>query len=52
MLTHTIFIFKPGNFILFILVEDYLMPDWFEARLVATMILLAADVEEMTHEYK
>ncbi|XP_077202094.1 tRNA (guanosine(18)-2'-O)-methyltransferase TARBP1 isoform X4 [Paroedura picta] len=31
--------------------EDCPMPDWFEARLVATMILLAADVEEMTCEY-
>nr|XP_056709163.1 probable methyltransferase TARBP1 isoform X2 [Euleptes europaea] len=31
--------------------EDCLMPDWFEAKLVATMILLAADVEEMTREY-
>ncbi|KAL8185878.1 UNVERIFIED_CONTAM: Tar (HIV-1) RNA binding protein 1 [Gekko kuhli] len=28
------------------------MPDWFEARLVATIILLAADVEEMTRENK
>uniref|UniRef100_A0A674K605 tRNA (guanosine(18)-2'-O)-methyltransferase TARBP1 n=1 Tax=Terrapene triunguis TaxID=2587831 RepID=A0A674K605_9SAUR len=43
------------------LVEDYLkapaskrencfMPDWFEAKLVATMILLAADVEEMKNK--
>ncbi|XP_060099002.1 probable methyltransferase TARBP1 isoform X2 [Heteronotia binoei] len=31
--------------------NDCLMPDWFEARLVAIMILLAADVEEMTYEY-
>ncbi|XP_054828884.1 probable methyltransferase TARBP1 [Eublepharis macularius] len=30
--------------------EDCFVPDWFEAKLVATMILLAADVEEMTHE--
>nr|XP_025039886.1 probable methyltransferase TARBP1 [Pelodiscus sinensis] len=44
------------------LVEDYLktpaskrencfMPDWFEAKLVATMIVLAADVEEMKNKY-
>ncbi|KAM9155886.1 putative methyltransferase TARBP1 isoform 2-T2 [Pangshura tecta] len=44
------------------LVEDYLkapastrencfMPDWFEAKLVATMILLAADVEEMKNKH-
>uniref|UniRef100_A0A670HPX0 tRNA (guanosine(18)-2'-O)-methyltransferase TARBP1 n=2 Tax=Podarcis muralis TaxID=64176 RepID=A0A670HPX0_PODMU len=31
--------------------EDCLMPDWFEAKLVATMILLTADVEEMKHVY-
>ncbi|XP_061480500.1 probable methyltransferase TARBP1 isoform X2 [Rhineura floridana] len=31
--------------------EDCLMPDWFEAKLVATMVLLAADVEEIKHEY-
>ncbi|XP_044307342.1 probable methyltransferase TARBP1 [Varanus komodoensis] len=31
--------------------EDCLMPDGFEAKLVAAMILLAADVEEMRHEY-
>nr|XP_032630889.1 probable methyltransferase TARBP1 [Chelonoidis abingdonii] len=44
------------------LVEDYLkvpastrencfMPDWFEAKLIATMILLAADVEEMKNKH-
>ncbi|XP_073194225.1 probable methyltransferase TARBP1 isoform X6 [Lepidochelys kempii] len=44
------------------LVEDYLkaptskrencfMPDWFEAKLVATMILLAADVEEVKNKH-
>ncbi|XP_014379351.1 probable methyltransferase TARBP1 isoform X1 [Alligator sinensis] len=44
------------------LVEDYLktppsgrescfMPDWFEAKLVATVILLAADVEEMKNKH-
>uniref|UniRef100_A0A7M4FFR7 TAR (HIV-1) RNA binding protein 1 n=1 Tax=Crocodylus porosus TaxID=8502 RepID=A0A7M4FFR7_CROPO len=44
------------------LVEDYLktppserescfMPDWFEAKLVATMILLAADVEELKNKH-
>ncbi|XP_066473038.1 probable methyltransferase TARBP1 isoform X2 [Tiliqua scincoides] len=31
--------------------RDCLMPDWFEGRLVATMVLLAADVEEMMHEH-
>ncbi|XP_062980444.1 probable methyltransferase TARBP1 [Elgaria multicarinata webbii] len=31
--------------------EDCLMPDRFEAKLVATMILLAADVEEMKHKF-
>ncbi|XP_053155411.1 probable methyltransferase TARBP1 isoform X2 [Hemicordylus capensis] len=30
--------------------HDCLMPDWLEAKLVATMILLAADVEEMKHK--
>ncbi|NXG28118.1 TARB1 methyltransferase, partial [Dromaius novaehollandiae] len=31
--------------------ENCFMPDWFEAKLVATMILLAADVEEMKNKY-
>ncbi|KAM6460808.1 putative methyltransferase TARBP1 isoform 1-T1 [Liasis olivaceus] len=31
--------------------EDSLMPDWFEAKRVATMILLAADVEEIRHTH-
>ncbi|XP_067391938.1 probable methyltransferase TARBP1 isoform X2 [Emydura macquarii macquarii] len=31
--------------------EDCFMPDWFEAKLVATMMLLAADVEEMKNKY-
>uniref|UniRef100_A0A8B9QH36 tRNA (guanosine(18)-2'-O)-methyltransferase TARBP1 n=1 Tax=Apteryx owenii TaxID=8824 RepID=A0A8B9QH36_APTOW len=31
--------------------ENCFMPDWFEAKLVATMILLAADVEEMRNKY-
>ncbi|XP_015672407.1 probable methyltransferase TARBP1, partial [Protobothrops mucrosquamatus] len=45
-----------------LLVEDYLktplasseycLPDWFDAKRVATMILLAADVEEIRHTYK
>ncbi|NXC46992.1 TARB1 methyltransferase, partial [Penelope pileata] len=30
--------------------ENYFMPDWFEAKLVATMILLAADVEQMRNK--
>ncbi|XP_010226600.1 PREDICTED: probable methyltransferase TARBP1, partial [Tinamus guttatus] len=30
--------------------ENCSMPDWFEAKLVATMILLAADVEEMRNK--
>ncbi|XP_053918398.1 probable methyltransferase TARBP1 [Cuculus canorus] len=30
--------------------ENCFMPDWFEAKLVATMILLAADVEQMRNE--
>ncbi|XP_070788656.1 probable methyltransferase TARBP1 [Pituophis catenifer annectens] len=44
-----------------LLVEDYLkipltnsedcLPDWFDAKRVATMILLAADVEEIRHTY-
>ncbi|CAH2251205.1 probable methyltransferase TARBP1 [Pelobates cultripes] len=29
--------------------DNELMPDWFESRLVATMILLAADVEILRH---
>uniref|UniRef100_A0ABM5FVK7 Probable methyltransferase TARBP1 n=1 Tax=Pogona vitticeps TaxID=103695 RepID=A0ABM5FVK7_9SAUR len=32
--------------------EDSLMPDWTDAKLVATMILLTADVEEMRHGYE
>ncbi|XP_027754099.1 probable methyltransferase TARBP1 isoform X1 [Empidonax traillii] len=31
--------------------ESCFMPDWFEAKLVATMILLAADVEQMKNKY-
>ncbi|NXY47169.1 TARB1 methyltransferase, partial [Ceuthmochares aereus] len=31
--------------------ENCFMPDWFEAKLVATMILLAADVEQMRNKY-
>ncbi|XP_062428254.1 probable methyltransferase TARBP1 isoform X1 [Rhea pennata] len=31
--------------------ENCFMPDWFEAKLVATMIVLAADVEEMRNKY-
>uniref|UniRef100_A0A8C0HS79 tRNA (guanosine(18)-2'-O)-methyltransferase TARBP1 n=1 Tax=Buteo japonicus TaxID=224669 RepID=A0A8C0HS79_9AVES len=31
--------------------ENCLMPDWFEAKLVATMILLAADVEQMRNKH-
>ncbi|KAM8809796.1 putative methyltransferase TARBP1 [Eudromia elegans] len=31
--------------------ENCFMPDWFEAKLVATMILLAADVEEMRNKH-
>ncbi|NWZ79161.1 TARB1 methyltransferase, partial [Poecile atricapillus] len=31
--------------------ENCFMPDWFEAKLVSTMILLAADVEEMKNKY-
>uniref|UniRef100_A0A8B9MQF0 tRNA (guanosine(18)-2'-O)-methyltransferase TARBP1 n=1 Tax=Accipiter nisus TaxID=211598 RepID=A0A8B9MQF0_9AVES len=31
--------------------ENCLMPDWFEAKLVATMILLAADVEQMKNKH-
>ncbi|XP_070590074.1 LOW QUALITY PROTEIN: probable methyltransferase TARBP1 [Erythrolamprus reginae] len=44
-----------------LLVEDYLktpltnseecLPDWFDAKRVATMILVAADVEEIRHTY-
>uniref|UniRef100_A0A4X2K5C4 tRNA (guanosine(18)-2'-O)-methyltransferase TARBP1 n=1 Tax=Vombatus ursinus TaxID=29139 RepID=A0A4X2K5C4_VOMUR len=45
------------------LVQDYIksptmergncfMPDWYEAKLVAMMILLAADVEEMKNKYR
>ncbi|NXJ08323.1 TARB1 methyltransferase, partial [Odontophorus gujanensis] len=30
--------------------ENCFMPDWFEAKLVATMILLAADVEQMRNK--
>ncbi|XP_040455304.1 probable methyltransferase TARBP1 [Falco naumanni] len=30
--------------------ENCFMPDWFEAKLVATMILLAADVEQMSNK--
>uniref|UniRef100_A0A8C3SIJ8 tRNA (guanosine(18)-2'-O)-methyltransferase TARBP1 n=1 Tax=Chelydra serpentina TaxID=8475 RepID=A0A8C3SIJ8_CHESE len=32
--------------------ENCFMPDWFEAKLVATMILLAADVEEMKNKHR
>uniref|UniRef100_A0A663MZX7 tRNA (guanosine(18)-2'-O)-methyltransferase TARBP1 n=1 Tax=Athene cunicularia TaxID=194338 RepID=A0A663MZX7_ATHCN len=31
--------------------ENCFMPDWFEAKLVATMILLAADVEQMRNKH-
>ncbi|KAM6127937.1 putative methyltransferase TARBP1 [Pterocles gutturalis] len=31
--------------------ENCFMPDWFEAKLVATMVLLAADVEQMKNNY-
>ncbi|XP_050172508.1 probable methyltransferase TARBP1 isoform X2 [Myiozetetes cayanensis] len=31
--------------------ENCFMPDWFEAKLVATMILLAADVKQMKNKY-
>ncbi|KAM9382300.1 LOW QUALITY PROTEIN: putative methyltransferase TARBP1 [Phaethornis superciliosus] len=31
--------------------ENCFMPEWFEAKLVATMILLAADVEQMRNDY-
>ncbi|NXF44587.1 TARB1 methyltransferase, partial [Oceanites oceanicus] len=31
--------------------ENCFMPDWFEAKLVATVILLAADVEQMRNKY-
>ncbi|NWI93242.1 TARB1 methyltransferase, partial [Pitta sordida] len=31
--------------------ENCFMPDWFEAKLVATMILLASDVELMRNKY-
>ncbi|RLV98530.1 hypothetical protein DV515_00010651 [Chloebia gouldiae] len=31
--------------------ENCFMPDWFEAKLVSTMILLAADVEQMKNKY-
>ncbi|XP_074079086.1 putative methyltransferase TARBP1 isoform X1 [Macrotis lagotis] len=31
--------------------ENCFMPDWYEAKLVAVMILLAADVEEMKNKY-
>lgn len=30
--------------------ENCFMPDWFEAKLVATMLLLAADVEQMRNK--
>uniref|UniRef100_A0A8C4YJT7 tRNA (guanosine(18)-2'-O)-methyltransferase TARBP1 n=1 Tax=Gopherus evgoodei TaxID=1825980 RepID=A0A8C4YJT7_9SAUR len=32
--------------------ENCFMPDWFEAKLIATMILLAADVEEMKNKHR
>lgn len=32
--------------------ENCFMPDWFEAKLVSTMILLAADVEQMKNKYR
>uniref|UniRef100_A0A8C2SSU2 tRNA (guanosine(18)-2'-O)-methyltransferase TARBP1 n=1 Tax=Coturnix japonica TaxID=93934 RepID=A0A8C2SSU2_COTJA len=35
---------------MFIKRENCFMPDWFEAKLVATMILLAADVEQMRNK--
>uniref|UniRef100_H0ZIX2 tRNA (guanosine(18)-2'-O)-methyltransferase TARBP1 n=1 Tax=Taeniopygia guttata TaxID=59729 RepID=H0ZIX2_TAEGU len=31
--------------------ENCFMPDWFEAKLVSTMILLAADMEHMKNKY-
>uniref|UniRef100_A0A8B9J1V5 tRNA (guanosine(18)-2'-O)-methyltransferase TARBP1 n=1 Tax=Amazona collaria TaxID=241587 RepID=A0A8B9J1V5_9PSIT len=31
--------------------ENCFMPDWFEAKLVSTMILLAADVEQMRNKH-
>ncbi|XP_023404919.2 probable methyltransferase TARBP1 isoform X1 [Loxodonta africana] len=31
--------------------ENSFMPDWFEAKLVAMMVLLAVDVEEMRNQY-
>ncbi|NXX12459.1 TARB1 methyltransferase, partial [Podargus strigoides] len=31
--------------------ENCFMPDWFEAKLVATVILLAADVEQIRNKY-
>ncbi|NWW94794.1 TARB1 methyltransferase, partial [Rhynochetos jubatus] len=31
--------------------ENCFMPDWFEAKLAATMILLAADMEQMRNKY-
>ncbi|NXK60089.1 TARB1 methyltransferase, partial [Sylvietta virens] len=31
--------------------ENCFMPDWFEAKLVSTMILLAADVEQMKNKH-
>ncbi|PKU48563.1 hypothetical protein llap_1099 [Limosa lapponica baueri] len=31
--------------------ENCFMPDWFEAKLVSTMILLAADVEQLRNKY-
>lgn len=32
--------------------ENCYMPDWFEAKLVAMMVLLAADVEGMKSQYR
>uniref|UniRef100_A0A8C4YJL0 tRNA (guanosine(18)-2'-O)-methyltransferase TARBP1 n=1 Tax=Gopherus evgoodei TaxID=1825980 RepID=A0A8C4YJL0_9SAUR len=32
--------------------KNCFMPDWFEAKLIATMILLAADVEEMKNKHR
>lgn len=32
--------------------EDHFMPDWFEAKLVAMMVLLAVDVEGMKSQYR
>lgn len=36
----------------FFTAAEYCLPDWFDAKRVATMILLAADVEEIRHTYK